>query len=162
MIFQKKSKLIGRKKLAGKKIWLVLLLAFGFGFFAFANFALADSSRILPTAYHESTYCASGCDYSSLQAWEDATDNDLVTAQMGEVLTCYEGVYNDSVALSGAITNASYFRVIRAASGAKGTPTSGVRFVKVVTASTYLFNIGETYASVQDIAIKLKIGRAHV
>lgn len=112
------------------------------------------SSRRLPLAYNESTYAANGADYSSLAVWEAATDIDLVTATAGEVLTCAEGIYDDTVVLAGATTNASYFRVVR---GAKGTasPTSGVRFVKVVTAYTTLLSSTENYAQFHDLAVKV-------
>ena len=118
--------------------------------------AFGLSSRALPVSYDEYTYnSAGGADYTSLALFEADTDINLVVAMKGKVLTCASGVHDDSVVLSGATTNASYFRVIRAASKAKGTPTSGVRFVKIITVSSILFNISETYDSVQDIALKL-------
>ena len=130
-----------------KIIFLILLIP---------SSAFGLSSRVLPVSYDEYTYnSAGGADYTSLALFEADTDIDLVAAMKGKVLTCASGVHDDSVALSGATTNASYFRVIRAASKAKGTPTSGVRFVKIITVDNYLFNIDETYDSVQDIAIKL-------
>ena len=115
--------------------------------------AFATSSRVLPTSYNEKTYCASGCDYSSLATWEAATDIDLVTATKGEVLTCSSGVYNDSVILDESTTDSSYFRVIRAASGARGTPTSGVRFE--ITSPINAVVLLEEYACIQDIAAKV-------
>ena len=130
-----------------KIIFLILLIP---------SSAFGLSSRVLPVSYDEYTYnSAGGADYTSLALFEADTDIDLVAAMKGKVLTCASGVHDDSVTLSGATTNASYFRVIRAASGAKGTPTSGVRFVKIITVGSNLFSIDETYASVQDIAIKL-------
>ncbi|MFZ2991628.1 MAG: hypothetical protein WA087_02090, partial [Candidatus Saccharimonadales bacterium] len=114
----------------------------------------SGSSRKLPTYYYESTYGA-GQNYTLLATWAADTDINLITPTVGFVLTCVAGIYNDTAALYGATTNANYFRVIRAAAGQRGTPTSGVRFVKVVTTDTQLFIIGEAYDSVQDIAIKL-------
>jgi len=111
------------------------------------------SARRLPTSYDEETYnSAGGADYTSLATWEDATDTDLVTATKGKVLTCAAGVHAGSVTLSGATTNASYFRVIRAASGQRGTPTSGVRFVKTVNTTTVMFSCGEQNVKIHDIA----------
>ena len=135
-----------------KIIFLILLIPI----LLIPSSAFGLSSRVLPVSYDEYTYnSAGGADYTSLALFEADTDIDLVTATKGKVLTCASGVHDDSVTLSGATTNASYFRVIRAASKAKGTPTSGVRFVKTVTVGSSLFDIGETYDSVQDIAIKL-------
>lgn len=119
--------------------------------------AFGASSRILPASYDEYTYDSAGGgeDYTTLTTWEADTDIDLVTAAKGKVLTCSSGVHNDSITLAGATTSASYFRVIRAASGARGTPTSGVRFEKSTTATTYMFWLSENNAAVYDIASKL-------
>ena len=105
-------------------------LFFTLCFLLIAGDCLAASSRVMPAAYNESTY-GSGADYTSLATWEADTDIDVSTT--GEVLTCSAGVYNDSVTLDGATTDADGFRVIRAASGARGTSTSGVRFEKSAT-----------------------------
>ncbi len=80
---------------------------------------LADSARKMPLSYNVATFGGPGRDYTTLQAWEDATDNDLVAAGKGEVLLCYpdSAAYAQRVTISGAVTNASYFRVIRAAPG---------------------------------------------
>lgn len=117
----------------------------------------AASSRVLPAAYNESTYDSAGGgeDYTSLATWEADTDTDLVTGTSGYVLTCSSGVHNDSVVLAGATTNANYFRVIRAASGARGTPTSGVRFEKSGTlADIFTINNQEAHFRCFDIAAK--------
>lgn len=118
------------------------------------------TSRILPVAYNESTYGTAGAgrDYTSLQTWEVDTDNDLVTAAKGEVLTCYADAspYADIVTVSGATTNESYFRVIRAAAGQRGTPTTGVRFEKLnVADNTTIVVSAENYSSFYDIAAKV-------
>ena len=115
------------------------------------------SSRQLPVSYNESTYnSAGGADYTSLATWEAATDNDLVTATNGEVLTCAAGVHNDTVALDGATTNANYFRVIRAASGQRGTKTSGVRFEVSGSygSGLIILAVAEAYGQIQDVACK--------
>lgn len=120
------------------------------------GFPIYTGSRRLPDSYDEATYdSAGGKDYSSLATWEDATDTDLVNATKGKVLTCYSGIHNDTVTLSGATTSSSYFRVIRAVSGSRGTPTSGVRFEKATTATTYMFWLSENNAQIHDIASKL-------
>ena len=120
------------------------------------NFVVYSGSRRLPKTYDEATYdSAGGKDYTSLATWEDATDTDLVTATKGKVLTCSSGIHNDTVTVAGATTNSSYFRVIRAASGQRGTPTSGVRFVKSTSdIGIMVIALAESYASVQDIAAK--------
>jgi hypothetical protein len=119
------------------------------------------SSRQLPASYNNKTYGTAGAgrDYTSLATWEADTDIDLVTATKGEVLTCYADstTYSDAnVELAGATTNSSYYRVVRAVSGSRGTLTSGVRF-EVLNASgdTFIFNLVESYAVVQDIAAKV-------
>ena len=114
-------------------------------------------SRRLPLSYNEKTYGAPGYgrDYTSLALWEDDTDNDLVTAQKGEVLTCYDDAapYTDFVTLAGATTNENYFRVIRAASGQRGTRTSGVRFYRSYDQNHAIISLNENYASVHDIGV---------
>jgi len=89
----------------------------------FATVALAVDPRVFPLNYNESTCCGSGptdcggapCDYTSVATWESATDNDLVSAQAGEVLTVYAsgGPFASATHLSGATTNSSYYRVVR-------------------------------------------------
>ena len=117
------------------------------------------SARRLPTSYNTSTYGNATRDYTSLAAWEAATDNDLVTAAKGEVLECYSDstTFDDQVEISGATTNADYFRVIKAASGHKGTPSSGVRFElsRNYNGALKFCNILESYFHVQDIAVKV-------
>ncbi|MFZ2125844.1 MAG: right-handed parallel beta-helix repeat-containing protein [Candidatus Saccharimonadales bacterium] len=112
------------------------------------------SSRQLPTSYNEHTYdSAGGKDYSVLATWESDTDTDLVAATNGEVLTCYSGVHNDLVVMAEATTSLLYFRVIRAVSGARGTPTSGVRFTKTSsTGASLIFDVRENYFGLYDIA----------
>ncbi len=113
-------------------------------------------SRRLPLAYNVSTYGNATRDYTSLSTWESATDNDLVTAQAGEVLDCYEDAspYNDGGCyIAGATTNASYFRVVRKAPSVSRTydPTSGVVF----SCAGYpdIIYCGESYDQVQDITM---------
>ena len=107
-----------------------------------------------------STYGAGGFgrDYTSLQTWEAATDNDLVTATESEVLECYDDAaeFDDTVNIGGADTNASYHRIIRPAGtigtggwqGHDGTPNNGVHFHNQSTSGLPL---NEEYASLQDL-----------
>jgi hypothetical protein len=117
------------------------------------------SSRQLPSSYNENTYGDETRDYTSLATWESDTDNDLVTATEGEVLTCYDddAPYEDNINMGGATTNSSYFRVIRAADGQRGDSTTGVRFEKTgVAADTSIFRIStEDYTRCHDIAAKV-------
>ncbi|MFZ2125592.1 MAG: hypothetical protein WAV01_03125, partial [Candidatus Saccharimonadales bacterium] len=118
------------------------------------------SSRRLPLSYNEKTFgtLAAGRDYTVLATWESDTDNNLVSSAKGEVLTCYADLatYNNNVMIAGATTNGSYFRVIRAASGQRGTPTIGVRFENNnVVAATYVFTCFENNFSLYDLGISV-------
>ena len=112
----------------------------------------------MPSSYNESTYgSGGGYDYTALATWEAATDNNLVTATDGEVLTCYDdgAPYTDNVILAGATTNTSYFRVIRPATDQQGTDTTGVRFYRSGTGSYNTFTIEEDHVGIYDLGIKL-------
>ena len=127
--------------------------------------AFGASSRILPVSYNESTYGDATREYTSLATWEADTDNNLVAAANGEVLTCYDdddAPYNDSVLVSGAVTSEDYFRVIRAAPGHRGTPTSGVRFEKNVTVNTTMIGVTESYCGIYDLGIKITCSTSNV
>lgn len=123
------------------------------------------SSKQLPASYNNKTYGTAGAgrDYTSLATWEADTDTDLVTATKGEVLTCYADstTYNDIVTIAGATTNSSYFRVVRAVSGSRGTPTSGVRFEVSSASDVLIFTVTENYAVIQDIAAKATASAAN-
>ena len=92
---------------------LALALALAF------SFAQAETARRLPVAFNVSTFGGPSRNFTTLQAWEDATDYDLVAAGLGEVLDCYpdSASYDQLVNVSGANADTSYFRVIRAAPG---------------------------------------------
>ena len=119
---------------------------------------MAASSRILPASYTEYTYDSAGGgeDYTALATWEADTDIDV--SSTGQVLTCSSGIHNDAVILDGATTDSNGFRVIRAAEGARGTPTSGVRFVTASNGDAeidfYTFICNENYFVFQDLAVK--------
>jgi len=122
-----------------------------------ANFDL--SSRIKATNENVSTYdSAGGKDYSDLSVWEAFTDIDLVSAAQSEVLECYKGAHDDNITFSGATTNISYFRIIRAASseGHSGVPLSDGSCVEFHnTGNVELIYLNEEYAIAQDLVGKL-------
>ena len=77
--------------------------------------------------------------------------------QTGFVLRCYDDAapYNDNTYVSGATTNSSYFRVITAAEGQRGTKTSGVRFEKTFAINNAsIVTLAENYASLYDVGVK--------
>ena len=96
----------------------------------FAGRADAESAKKLPISYNTSTYGNATRDYTSLTAWEAATDNDLVAASCGEVLDCYDDAasFDDHIKFESATCDNNCFRMIRAASGEEGdgTPNNGV------------------------------------
>jgi hypothetical protein len=118
------------------------------------------SSRRTGTNEHISTYGNETRDYTALATWESATDNNLVSLTQSEVLECYadSSIFTDNVILSGAVTNSSYFRIIRPAAGQghNGTPNAGVRFRR--TTNGYTFYIIENNSSIQDIGATLNCG----
>lgn len=117
------------------------------------------SARKTATNENVSTYGGVSRDYTSLSTWESATDNNLVSAAQSEVLECYDdqASFDDSVSISGATTNASYFRIIRPAGvkgeaswqGHDGTPNNGVHFID--TTIEDIIEIDEDYCQVQDL-----------
>jgi len=125
------------------------------------------SSRRLPLAYNTSTYGDVTRDYQvgELTVWEAATDIDLVTATAGEILDCYDDAasFDDYVAIAGATTNSSYFRVIRPAGvkgqaswqGHDGTPNNGVTFICATDVN--IFGLQENYSQVQDVIAKVSV-----
>lgn len=113
------------------------------------------SARVIGTNENISTYGNGTRDYTDLAVWESATDNDLVTATQSEVLECYRdsAVYADNIVVTGAITNSSYKRIIRPASGNfhTGIPNTGVRFE--LSSFATMATITEEYFSLQDIEL---------
>lgn len=103
-----------------------------------------------------STYGDGTRDYTSLLTWESDTDNDLVTAQISEVLEVYadSSEFNDNTSMSGATTNASYLRLIRPAAGHGhlGAPNTGVRFIRTTNGTA--FDLNEANAQVQDLDVE--------
>lgn len=120
------------------------------------------SARKLPSSYNTSTYGNGTRDYTALNTWEAATDNDLVTATAGEVLECYDDStsFNDGTTMSGSTTSSSYFRVIKPAAGQghDGTPNNGITFIKGSTG--YVCFINEANSQVQDIIGQVNLNSA--
>jgi hypothetical protein len=116
------------------------------------------SSRRTGLNENISTYdSAGGKDYSVLSAWESDTDNNLVTTQVSETLECYAGAHYDTLLAESGITNSSYFRVIRPASGQghAGIPKSDGTVVEFHSdVDYYVFRIRETYFQVQDLVLR--------
>jgi len=123
------------------------------------------TSRRKGTNENVSTFGAGGFgrDYTTLSAWELFSDYNLVAATTSEVLECYDdaATFDDRVTFNGADTNTSYFRIIRPAGtigtgsweGHDGTPNNGVHFHNTA-GSISSFNLGEAYASIQDLIIQ--------
>jgi len=109
----------------------------------------AATSRAMPLVYSETTFGDATRTWSTLAAWEDRTDVNCVTGATGYVLTCYpdSASYDQYIALAGATTDTSYFRVIRAAAGherqASFTGSSG----------NYTFYVNEANSGVYDLSI---------
>jgi hypothetical protein len=114
------------------------------------------SSRKLPLSYNTSTYdSAGGKTYTALGTWESATDNDLTTAEAGEVLDCYKGNHTDVMgSFYGAVTSADYFRVVRPANGEghSGIPLFDGSIVSFNNATySYLIRVYEDYSQLHDL-----------
>lgn len=114
------------------------------------------TSRLVGVSENITTYGTSGAgrNYTSFATWEAATDNDLVTLAQSEVLECYDDAASfteGAITLSSTITNSSYFRIIRAASGQghDGTPNNG--FTLVYTGDTNGITVNEQWTSLQDL-----------
>jgi hypothetical protein len=98
-------------------------------------------------ATNVSTIRSSGGDYTSITTWESATDNDLVTAGDIEVAEYYaDQTWTDRVTIAGATTDASNYRIIRAASGERHDGTSGGGGVVIDPSSTgHVHTVQEDY-----------------
>lgn len=98
--------------------------------------------------------------YTSVATWESDTDIDLVTATQSEVLECYDDEiffdFGSGISLLGATTDASYFRIIRPASGHghDGTANVGVTFSKATAGSTHAIALNEGYSQLQDLILR--------
>lgn len=125
------------------------------------------SSRVPATNENISTFggAGQGRDFTSVQTWEAASDNDLVTATQSEVLECYDdqASFDETLVISGATTNATYFRIIRPAGtrgqsdwqGHDGTPNNGVHFE--ITSLADVLRMQEDYCEIWDIIYSINI-----
>jgi hypothetical protein len=94
------------------------------------------SARVTGLNENISTYGV-GRDYTSLNAWKTATAYDLVTAQVTEVLECYDdAIYDDQLQLSGATT--SHGGSIELMSNQPSGTTVAIRLPLAPTASSNL------------------------
>lgn len=95
-----------------------------------------------------------GRDYTALSLWESDTDVDIVTSTVSPVLECYRDAASYSIgsglSLSGATANTTYFRILRAASGARHLGVSGAG---IVLTGTQGVQSPDTGTVVQDIEI---------
>lgn len=74
----------------------------------------------MPTTNTSSIGSAGGRDYSTISAWEAATDNDLVSGDDVEIGELYDDSdFAGGVTIAGATTDATRYRELRAASGAE-------------------------------------------
>lgn len=92
--------------------------------------------------------------YTTLQAWELATDTDHVSDNESDVLECFDDAtsFDDHDDIDGSTNDATRFRIIRAASGEghDGTSNNGVYFADTSAAAGDT-NINETFSQVQDL-----------
>lgn len=104
-----------------------------------------------------STYGSPSLDYDEgeLSLWEAATDNNLITLNVSEVLECEDkgGFYLDNIVINNSITDVNHFRIIRPRTGHfhNGTSSTGVRFNST---ERFVFVIEERYSQVQDIVAR--------
>ncbi len=114
------------------------------------------SARITASNENVQTYGNGTRDFTDFNTWEAATDIDLVGAAQSEVLECFDDAasFDDNIDAAGATTNASFFRIIRPASGQghDGTPNNG--FFIDSTIADHTFRITEDFFSLQDIIIR--------
>lgn len=106
-----------------------------------------------------------GKNRATLDAWEEATDVDMVATTESYILECYDtGDHDDGTILDGAggDTDADYHRIIRPASGEghSGTHASGVSFA--YTTDLPMLRINESYSQLQDIIGTLIINSSNI
>jgi hypothetical protein len=85
-------------------------------------------------------------DYSTISGWESATDNDLVTAGDIEVGEMYaDSDFAGNFGFTGATTDSSNYRILRAASGHRYDIADGSGAV-IVESGAYGLQLSENYA----------------
>ncbi len=122
------------------------------------------SSRRTGTNEQITTYdSAGGKDYSAFSTWETATDTDHVTDTETDVLECYKGHHTDRVVMGGSTNDATYFRIVRVASGEghSGIPLTDGSIVSFDTGGSKLgMYVNETYSQVQDLVCTYSVNSA--
>lgn len=122
------------------------------------------SSRVTGTSEDVSTYnSAGGADYSDVGVWESATDIDLPTNMTSPVLEVQahgSQLHDDDANLLGETSSATYFRIVRAAAGARhnGIPTDDGSQAGFEKGTGYtaggVFLLNEDHQSIQDLVLK--------
>lgn len=104
-----------------------------------------------------STINTSGEDYNTIALWEDATDNDLVTEMTTEIAHVYDdqgdlGRFN----LTGATTNASYYRKVTVPSGERhnGDATQGATVSHTFSGAGACAEIWEDYGVIDGLNVQ--------
>ena len=121
----------------------------------------------LPTVIFRTIGSAAGRDFATMPLWEDATDYDLVAANVIEVGLVYaDSVFTAAVALAGATTDPGHFRVLMAAPGHEYDPITdtGVKIVSSTVVST--IELVEGYSCIVGIYFSTSVAKnanqAHV
>ncbi|RJQ38310.1 MAG: hypothetical protein C4555_05095 [Dehalococcoidia bacterium] len=138
-----------------KSAALILALAGLFALFGvYCGTARAAELPRMPKAYNVSTL---GVTDATLSAWEARTDNDLVSAQRGEILVVPVGFLDQGgVVLGGATTSADYFRIVMCDPGRE----MECGFVWTDTGAAGVIGIGEDYSGIYGIAASKPNGAA--
>ena len=120
------------------------------------------TSRRAGTNEQIKTY-GTGKDYTEgqLATWEQATDTDHVTDAETDVLEVYKegsggGLWDDNDIIDGSTNNASYFRIIRAASGEghSGIPKDDGTVAGFRSSIDTTLRVDEDYTQLQDLVGK--------
>ncbi len=95
--------------------------------------------------------------YSALSDWEVATDTNHVSDMETDVLECYDdsASFDDDVNVAGSTNDATFFRIVRPASGEghDGTSNNGVYFNSTTTGN--MLRIAETFSAYEDLIATL-------
>ncbi len=101
-------------------------------------------------ATNTSSIGTTGRDYSTIAAWEAATDNDLVTAGDIEKGEAYDDSnFSEAVTFGGATTDASNYRILVAARGEEYDPDTDTGCYNSVSSTSNVFRINEDYFRLQ-------------
>lgn len=111
------------------------------------------SSRRTPTlggGTIETYDSGGGSDHDVLSDWEEATDLDLVANEDSYILEIVGNSHDDQETMNGATTDATYYRVMRPASGNFHNGTPNITHFNS-TADAPVLGINEPFTSIQDI-----------